>query len=165
MSFVLLDPCVQKILLASFCITGLWLPPQSWRLLVLGFVISSACGADALEEDLRCGSSGSVLKHDGMSLAGISVWVQPLCMILWVQITGRVNCYAFWEAHKKCPSSPVSSRLFLKIRHFLLSLRFSRDFCTVCKKSDFPQGSHISLVLILIRTSIWQIILPLKLNE
>lgn len=138
MSFVLPDPCVQKILLASSCITGLWLPPQSWRLLVLGFVISSTCGADALEEDLRCGSSRSVLKHDGTSLVGVSVWVQPLCMILWVQITGRVNCYAFLEAHKKCPSSPVSSRLFLKIRHFLLSLCFSRDFLYCLQEEWFP---------------------------
>lgn len=62
-----------------------------------------------------------------VSLAGVSVCVQPLCMILWVQIPERVDWP--WKSIRELPqATQVSARPFLKIRHLLLSLHFSKGF-------------------------------------
>lgn len=116
----------KKISLASSCITGLWLHSGSWRLLKLAFV-SSACGSDALEWDLRCGSIRSVLKYDRMCCELGFQCVSSLSV--WYCVYRFLNGWISWKSVRELPQVPlVFEKAFLKIRHLLLSLHFARGF-------------------------------------
>lgn len=124
MSFVLPRPmCPKGIISLGFALQGCGSIRRAE-----GWLCHWLCWC--LEQDLRCGSSRSGLKHDGMcSQPGIRCGYSLSAWYFGYRFLKRWSVVLSWKPIGNPPCSPlVSSRPFLKIRHLLLSLHFSRGF-------------------------------------